>query len=845
MFLRRRRRRQDFSDEIRSHLELDTDDLIREGLSPDEASAEARRRFGSITAARERHYEAGRFLWVDRFSQDLRFAARSLAKYPIAAAVGVLSLAFGIGSTTATLAIRDTVFRNPPPLYQAPEQLSEVFIVTRRFRQGVPAALYRIWSAEPRDGQLWGAATAARREEIRTAAGTETLPVRRVTPDLFALLGVQPVLGRTLADARDDMASSVVISHAAWQRLFQGGADVVGRTLWINEDAYRVAGVMPERFWFLETGGYVWTLLDVSALAADARLTVMVRRPRGVSEPAFRETLNAGLAAYAQALPEPERALRPAIGGIGGTPLGRQQSLFFPYLLGGCVVLTWLIACANVAILTIARWTARQHEIAVRAALGASRNRVIQLLLVESVLVAAAGGLLGVGVTFALRSLLLHNAGPVLAYFDTSIKPHVLLDSAALTIMTGLLAGVGPALFETRRLLVNPLRTVTAERVRQRWRHALVIAEITATVALLVVTGQMIDGYRRHITADLGFSTEDLIIARVEHARAVQTETVLAHLMSVPGIASVSASTSAPLTGRDTTLHAVSLNGSASDGLRVESPRVSLAFFSTLGVPVRAGRAFSAADLVTRPTVVMVNETLARRLWPDSSPVGSSLWLDDSTYDVIGIVGDYLYNAFSQVTPAVYLPFSPEETHARVAFVLRAPRAAGPLIAGLRRDIPTVANDHVVASAIAATDWIALGGREILAGTVPLVPLITIGLLLTVSGVYAVLAFAVARRSKEFALRTALGASPRHIVRLVTGHSLSLVLVGSGFGILLTFALTRVVRASGGAGSMFDTPGWPAFAVPVLIMFATGAIATWIPSRRAIRAQPATFLRVD
>jgi putative ABC transport system permease protein len=241
----------------------------------------------------------------------------------------------------------------------------------------------------------------------------------------------------------------------------------------------------------------------------------------------------------------------------------------------------------------------------------------------------------------------------------------------------------------------------------------------------------------------------------------------------------------------------------------------------------------------------MVNETLARRLWPDRNPIGSRLWLDDDAYDVIGIVADYLYNPFSLVTPAVYLPLSPNGTDARLQFILRTPTAAGPLIAGFRRDIPKVASDHVVTSAITATEWITLGGREILAGTVPLVPLITIGLLLTVSGVYAVLAFAVARRSKELALRIALGASGRDIVRLVTMHSLRLITIGSVLGVALTFALTRVVRAIGGAGSMFDTPAWPAFAIPVLTMLGVGAIATWMPSRRALHSEPAVLLRVD
>ena len=466
-----------------------------------------------------------------------------------------------------------------------------------------------------------GDGRAARRDPDQRA--TATLSVRGVTPNLFALLGVQPLLGRAFAAQAD--SPSVVIAYPVWQRLFEGRPDVVGQSLWIGEQLYQVAGVMPDRFWLLETGGYVWTPLDTSRLPGDARLTTFVRRPSGLSAPAVKETLTTGLAESARSLPEAERAVRADLAAIGGTPIGRAMSIFLPYLLAACVVLVWLIACANVAILMIARWTAREHEIAVRAALGASRGRVVQLLLVESLIVAAAGGILGICVTFALRGLLVANAGPAIASFDTSIKPYVLLDAVVLTMVTGLLAGLGPALYETRRLVANPLRTMTSERLRQRWRHGLVVAEIAVTAALLVVTGQMIDGYRRQASADVGFATDNLMIVGVESETGVQAAAVLDHIKNLPGVASVTMSTSAPFTRRDTTLHSASLRGGDSGALKVEAPRVGETFFSTLGVAVPAGRGFSTADAGTQPTVAMVNETLARQLWPEGTPVGSRI----------------------------------------------------------------------------------------------------------------------------------------------------------------------------------------------------------------------------
>jgi putative ABC transport system permease protein len=261
---------------------------------------------------------------------------------------------------------------------------------------------------------------------------------------------------------------------------------------------------------------------------------------------------------------------------------------------------------------------------------------------------------------------------------------------------------------------------------------------------------------------------------------------------------------------------------------------------------VRGGRGFSAEEAARPGTAALVNEALATRLWPGVNPVGRGIRVENGRFEVIGVVADYLHAPVSKVIPAVFMPLPPYAPQlTRVRFVMRAPVAEGPLIAALRRDIRRIGSGHVLATAFTVDDTIAVAGQEILFGTLPLVPLVIIGMLLTASGVYAVLAFALARRSKEFALRIAIGASDSHLIRLVAEHSLWLIGVGSVLGVMFTFALSRVVRASGGAGSMFDTPAWPAFIVPTLIIALVGTIATWIPSRRALRTEPAVLLRVD
>ena len=335
------------------------------------------------------------------------------------------------------------------------------------------------------------------------------------------------------------------------------------------------------------------------------------------------QQLQAGLAEYAQRLPAAERQLRLKVSGLEGTPLGQAVSLVLPWLLGACVLLTLLIACANVAILVIAQWTAREHEIAIRASLGASRGRIVRALVTESVLIAAVGGLLGIAATLAIRGLIVRNAGASVRFFDLSIDPAILIASAVITLLTGLVSGVGPALLETRRLHGNPMRTMaSSDRVRQRWRHALVVIEIAVTVALLVVTATMIDGYRRNFTNDLGYRTQPLLMARIENSGGVPIARILDALKQMPGVAAAEASTTVPYLGSGP-LQPVSADAAGSQAIRAERASIGSAFFATLDVPLRAGRGFNDTDSAATRTA-MVNETLARRLFAGRDPIGAA-----------------------------------------------------------------------------------------------------------------------------------------------------------------------------------------------------------------------------
>jgi putative ABC transport system permease protein len=795
----------------------------------------------------------------DRLSQDIRAGMRSLLKYPVSCAVAVISLAGGIGATTATLTIRDVVFRRPPALYRDPGRLSKVQVGSpehpiRAVGSPVPGALYAIWRADL--GETLAAAAPEQVREVRTDDRREDVRIRRVTPNIFATLGVDPALGRTFSGSVT--SRQAFLSYRVWRFLLNGRSDVVGTQIWIGSEPYTVAGVMPERFWFSSMNSPIWIPLDAAEAQAERGVEVVVRRALAETHSQLAQRLQPGLSKHVAGLPAADRQQSLKVSGLEGTPAGNSMPLALPWLLATAVLLTVLIACANVAILVIAQWTAREHEIAIRASLGASRGRIVRALVTESILLAAIGGAFGILATLALRGLIVRNAGPAIAFFDLSLDPRVLIEAVGITLLAGVAAGIGPALFETRRLHGNPMRAIaSADHLRQRWRHALVLLEIAVTVALLVVTGGMLNTYSKNYRTDIGYSTHPLILLRVENEKGVPVARLRDHLTRLPGVANAAPSTSMPFFSGAPTMQRVSTERTGARTERAELGAIGPDFFATLGVSMRAGRAFTNQDSPATRTAI-VNELLASRLWGtgprtrdsgDLSPVsvvGQTLWIGDTSYEIVGVVANYK-NAALQPAERDAKAFVPIDAAARptqMTVLIRAAADAAATERTIRRDTPAVAAGTAVAGSVTLDGIIDISGQEILVGTAPLAPLIATGLLLTAAGIYGVLAFAIARRSKELAVRIAIGASGRQVVRLVATESVRLTIAGTLCGIGATFALSRVVRALGGSGSFLD-PEWTAFAVPVVILAVIGAVATWVPSRRALRIDPAQLLRAN
>jgi predicted permease len=613
--------------------------------------------------------------------------------------------------------------------------------------------------------------------------------------------------------------------------------------LWIDGRPHTVVGIMPERFWVFDMQTDIWTPLDVTAVPSDALLEVIVRRRPEVTARAVADVFEKDVVRYLNTLPSTERRAGVQIVPMQGTPIGHAIAPAVVWLIAACVILTLLIACTNVAVLVIAQWTGREREFAICAALGAGRWRIVRGLLTESLMLALFGGAFGVSATFVFLAVALRRAPSGGDFFNFAIDAGVLIRTALITVSAGILAGLAPALYETQRFQTNPLRGIPSDRVRQRWRNALVVAEITVTIALLVVTGTIVDGYRRAVSEDLGYNVKPLLAAAVDAPKGVRIAQIQERLRGLPGVTSVGATTT-PAMNRATRREQVAMDRGGSNSMMVDQAIVSSDFWKTLGIPIRTGRGFSTEeDGPNAAPVVIVNEALAERMWPGRNPVGMQLWTEGRRFDVVGVAADYKNVPLSQPSPAFYLPISSGAAPlSHMTFYIRSSGNPADLLQAVRSEIRGVDVDHVVSGLFTLQSIVNVIGQEILTAVYPMTPLIATGLLLSAAGIYGVLAFAVTRRSRELAVRLAMGATSGQLVKLVALLTVRLVGLGILLGIGTTFGLSRFVQGQGG---VFDSPRFGVFLVPMTIIIAIGSLATWLPSRRALSVNPAALLRAE
>ena len=822
--------------------------------------------------------------------QDLRYALRWLARNPGFAAVAVLTLALGIGTVTTIFSILDAAVLRPLP-YRDPDSLVKISIT---HQEGNTPAEPFAWSYPKfeslrRHARSFEAVAAFSTADLNLTgvAEPERLSGEIVSAAYFPVLGVSAVLGRTFTADEDGAPGGhpvALISHGLWQRRFGGSASIVGRAISVNRRPLTVVGVLPERFAGLGGEAEIWVPMAMAGafiypdiLTEDGNHwhEVVGRLKPGVSPASADAEMRVVGRQIADEYP---MEVRGAVWGAAAAPL--NDSRVDPALrrsvlvLFGAVTFVLLIACANVAALLLARAASRGREVAIRLAIGAGRRRIVRQMLTESVVLAVAGGVAGVllslwGVEALSRIERLSGVGDpsfLFRFAAVELDARVLVFALAVSLLTGLVFGMAPALHATRADLGAALKeggagaVAGAGRRRLSLRGVLVPLQVALALVLLVGAGLLTRSLARLSGYDAGFRPEGVLTMRFDPSgvldgdrsqAAVFRRAMLERLAALPGVTSVATGRTPPVSSRNMIAVVRQVDdrrfsveeGATQIGIHDVSPD----YFRTLSIPIRSGRAFTAEDREGSRKVVVVSETTARRLWPGQDPIGHRLsattfYFADETAEVVGVAGDVLYGRPGGRQPLdLYYPSFQGGLPWGTLFVKTSgdPAALAPAV---RREIKALAPNLPVFDVATMESRAARTFSRERFGAGLLGLLAGIALFLASVGIYGLVAETVSARTREIGLRMALGARPADILGGVLRHGLTLAGLGLGTGLAAAFALSRLLSSLlfGVAASDLATYG----AVSAILL-AVAAGACWIPARRATRIDPMLALRRD
>ena len=868
LFLRRRAYR-DLSEEIQQHLEEKIEELVAGGMPREEATAAARREFGNVTLTEEDSREVWQWPSLESFVADIRFGARTLRKSLAFTAIAVFTLALGIGANTAIFSLVNGILLVSLPFPKADRLVS----VTGTYPRGAVVAMreqVRTMDvgayAEGHDFNLTG------RGEALRLSGT------MVSAELFSILGAQPEIGRVFERGEDTPGrdSYVLLSHALWQQRFGGDPKIIGQSIELEGMGREVIGVMPADFRFPSTKTQIWIPLhndprNVSAYWAGDFMPVVGRLHDGAT------TENAGVEVkmFQSRVGELFPWKMPASWNADVSVLPLRNGMVADVrvrllLLLAAVALVLLIACTNVANLTLSRAATREKEMAIRAAMGAGRQRIMRQLLTESVLLASIGGLLGLAFAFegiALLKALLPGDTPRL--MDVHMDWRVLVFTAGLAILTGLVVGLAPALHISRGALTSSLKSAgrsQAVSVSQRLRSALVVGEIALAVLLVIAAGLMIRSFWALSHVDPGFRTEQILTARVTPNETFCNDAsqclafyrnALDQVRSLPGVSDAAFVNTLPLGGR-VTKRSLELEDHR-DPTGEVAPLfwlniVTPDYFRVMGISLLSGRALSDVDVEGTPVAVVTAET-ARRYWPNQNAVGKHVRLlgDENWRTIVGVISDVRAfdmqrNAPTWITGSVYVPFNSGATMedkrvpAEMTIAIRT-TMDGSQMGKMLRDKITALNPEVPVSEVQTMGAVVSEAVSAPASTTSLfVAFAGLALLLGMIGIYGVLSFLVSQRTHEIGLRIALGAQRRDVLLLVLKEGAKFSLLGIVAGLAGALVITRLLSSQLYGVSTLDPLTYSAVA---LLMAAVSLLACYVPTRRAMRVDPMVALRYE
>lgn len=855
---------EELDEELRFHLEARTRANLNAGMNAEAAQLDAKRRFGNATLAKERAHEMNIALMIETVIRDLRYVLRSLRKSPGFTVVAIMTLVLGFGANTAVFTVVNGVLLRPLPF---PEP-GRLFLISYQSKQGMfenQPGLYDTDYLEYEKHNQAFQQIATFNEDSATLTGAgeaERVPTAMVTSSFFSVLEVNPAMGRAFLPEEERQGNNrlALLSDKIWRSRFGASPHILGKTIKLDGGQYSIVGIMPVGFTFPHEAA-LWLPLSVGADPGNTYIRPVVGRLRpSVS----RQQAQAELEAFAKHLPPVPGATREStVAEI--LPLNdllvakiRKSLLIFM----GAVAFVLLIACANVANLLLMRGTTRQREIAVRNALGASRNRMIRQLLTESTLLSLVGSIAGILLAIlGVRALLaLAPAAEVPRLEEIHIDIGVLTFALVLGGLIGILFGLVPALQATghrvRDFLSLSGPTVTARR--QRLRGALVVSEIALALVLLIGAGLLIKSFMHMRAVDPGFRTENILTMTVDlpnstypTALTVQAfhTSVLAKLSDLPGIVAAGAVNWMPL--QPTLVRGTfELDGGRKRprGYIVAKPAVSPDYFHVMGIRLFEGRAFTGQDKSSAPGVAIVSQSVARTLWPGEDPVGKRITMEDDPkpkdwLSIVGVVDDVRQQSLvEQPQPAIYQPLEQVTrpfflTH--MSYVVRAAQSPQIVAAAMRGALYHVDKDQPVAIT-PLTNLMDGTTSETWFQTRLILTFSILALFLAAIGIYGVLADAVTERTREIGIRMALGAMKSDVTFMLLKRTLLLVIAGVAVGGCGALVLTRVLGKF-----LFEVkPTDPVtFMAVAAILAATGILAGLLPALRATRIDPVVALR--
>jgi putative ABC transport system permease protein len=902
------RTKQELEDEIQSHLEIEIQANLERGLSRDEARYAALRRFGNRTRIEEGAREGDPLFGIETFGRDVLHGIRNLRRNPGFAVAATVSLALGIGANSLIFSILDSTLLKPLA-FPEPGRLAVLWTVPLDdARQAQPASLSTFFEFRDRmtSFESVGAYNGGANCSQRTLSDEENgVPAERVTgqafsPSLFRALGVKPLLGRTFRDDEDkvdDVANVAVLSYGTWQRRFGANPAIVGKTFTLSRSKTAVIGVMPPDFTFFGNQVELFMPLCVNSAQLISRVggnTILGRLKPGVSLRAAQaeaDTIAAQLAAS-----DPARHA-----GLGARIEPLQQAAYGAYrlpllILQGAVGFVLLIGCANVAGLLLARAASRRTEVAVRAALGAGRRRIVRQLMAESFPLFVLGGVAGLLLAWAGLKTFVAMAPPDFPRLaEISLNLRVLGFTSAVVLLTGILFAAAPAVQASKAGVEDTLkesgRGGTGGRARQRVRRVLVTGQIALAMMLLVGAGLMVNSFLHVQRHDLGADPSNLLTfdfhwpttraatsAGRYHGvglwdvtpRAAQAfDTVLDRLRTIPGVMSAAGinlpvlngsifplNTAFQIAGRPAPLPNPAVKGQQRADQTADYFAITPAFFATLRTPLLRGRDFNDRDTPDAPPVIIINQTLARLFFANEDPIGQRLTLDlapnEQPREVIAVVGDTVTARLQrEQAPAVYVPhvqqtpqFSGPAVYFRAGmfFVLRTSSAPGSLGSAVKHAVAEIDPTTPVSDLKTVEENLDQQVRSMRGYMFLLAGFGMVAVILAATGIYGVMSCSVAERTREIGIRMALGARSSDVLKMIFSQAGRVIGAGVAIGLSGAVALTGLIKSALYGITATD----PAtYAGVSLLLVLVALIACAIPTRRAVKVDPTITLRYE